>query len=106
MVSAVDGEARGPWSEPCDAVLSITGIVDGRRSAGRGKEAKLVQCDAIEGGKENLAESAVGKRVPELALRPRPRAQCHLATRPPPRRCARASWCLHRGVSMRRGRGG
>src|ERR1700693_4409273 len=106
MVRALDSEAGGARSEPGDPVLPVAGVVNGRRSAGRGEEAKLVQRNVVEGWKEDLAEGAVGKRVPELALRTRRRPERHLATGTPHGRCAWASWCLHRGVSIRGGQGG
>jgi len=96
VVRAVDGEPGSACSEPRDAMLSVTGVIDRRRSAGGCEEAQLVQRDAVDGWKEDLAEGAVGEGVPELALRSGRRSERHLAARTPHRRCSRSSWCLHR----------
>src|SRR5437899_1753854 len=103
MVGAVDGERGDSRREPGDSMLAVARVVDRRRSSRRGEEAQLVQRNAVEGGKEDLAQRAVGERVPELAPRTRRRSKSHLAARPPHRGRARTSWGLHRVLSMKGG---
>src|ERR1700730_8099918 len=105
MMGAVDGERGDSRREPADSVLAVAGVVDRWRSSSGREEAQLVQRDAVEGRKEDLAERAVGERVPELAPRTRRRSKCHLAARPPHRGRARTSWGLHRVLSMKGGPG-
>src|ERR1700674_1970045 len=105
-MGTLDGEAGDSWPEPGDAVRTVAGIVDWRRAAGGCEKAELVQRDAVEGWKEDFAEGAVGKRVPQLALRTRRGAERHLATRTPHGWCACTSGGLHRTISLERGRGG
>src|SRR5439155_26164913 len=98
-------EGRNAGGEPADRVLTVGGVIDRRRATGGGEEAKLVQGDAVEEGKEDLAEVAVGQRVPELAPGARRRSEGHLAPRPPHRRGAWSSGCFHRVLSMEMGLG-
>src|ERR1700736_117924 len=105
MVGAVDGEGGYSGSEPADSVLAVARVVNRWRSSSGREEAQLVQRDAVESRKEDLAERAVGERVPELAPRTRRRSKCHLAARPPHRGRARTSWGLHRVLSMKGGHG-
>jgi len=102
VVSAFDRERGDSRREPGDLVLSVTRIVDRRRSTGRREEPQLMQDDALKRRIENLAEAAVGKREPDLASGTRGRAESQLASRAPHRRRAGATWCLHRALSMDR----
>src|SRR6266853_1059231 len=61
--------------------------------------------DAIERGKENLAQAPVGQRVPDLAFRARRRTEGQLSAGAPHRRRPGASKCLHRTLSMESGWG-
>src|SRR6266850_1020373 len=103
---AIDCEPGRARREPCDAVLPVAGVIDRGRTTRRCKEAKLVQGHAIDRWKEDLAEGAIDKRVPQLALWTRRRPERHLASGTPHRGCSWASWCLHRALSMRSVHGG
>src|SRR6184192_2458508 len=59
VVRRVDAEGRNAGGEPADRVLTVGGVIDRRRATGGGEEAKLVQGDTVEEGKEDLAEVAV-----------------------------------------------
>ena len=100
VVRRLDAKGRNARREPADRVIAVGGIVDRRRSAGRGEEAQLVQRDAVEKGKEDLAERALRERVPDLAPGTGRRAEGHLASRPPHRGRAWSARSFHRVLSM------
>ena len=106
VVRALDREGGHAWGEPGQDVLAVGGVVHRRGARRRCEEAQLVHDDAVEGRVEDLAQVAVGERVPDLALGSRCRAERHLATGAPHWRRSGAAWCLHRALSMERGRGG
>src|SRR5207237_5417094 len=102
VVSALDSKCRDSGRKPGDLVLPIARVVDRWRAASGREEPQLMQDDPLERRIQHLAEAAVRKREPDLALGTRGRAECQLATRAPHRRRSGATWCLHRALSMDR----
>src|SRR6266566_8713017 len=105
MVRRVDAEGRHARLEPADRVLPVGRVIDGRSPARRDKKAKLVERDPVEEGKEDLAQVAVSKRVPDLASGPGRRSERHLASGTPHRGRAGTAWSFHRRISMESVRG-
>src|SRR5262245_42475772 len=103
VMSRIDPESRHAWRDPGDRVLAVDGVIDRRGAAGGGEEAELVEGDSIEKGEEDLAEVAVGERVPELAPGTWRCSERHLASRPPHRGRAWSAGGFHRVLSMERG---
>src|SRR5262252_4514909 len=86
-------------------MLAVGGVVDRRCPSRRSEEAKLVQGDPVEEGKEDLAQVPVGERVPELAPGSWRGAERHLASGAPHRGRAGTAGGFHRVLSMESGQG-